>query len=98
AELEEETSEEILEEMDSAPESEVRELLEFKEDTAGGMMNTEYIVLSENAAVADAMTALKGNEDLLENLNVLFLVDEDGRLTASVPLAWLVVAAGTTPL
>src|SRR5436190_7788601 len=56
AEMEEETSEEILEEMESAPESEVRELLEFKEDTAGGMMNTEYITLSENSVVADAMT------------------------------------------
>ena len=44
SELEEETSEEILEEMDSAPKTEVRELLEFDEDTAGGMMNTEYVV------------------------------------------------------
>ena len=47
--LEESTSEEILEEMEVAPESEVRELLEFKEDTAGGMMNTEYISLHEGA-------------------------------------------------
>ena len=44
SELEEETSEEILDEMDSAPKTEVRELLEFEEDTAGGMMNTEYVV------------------------------------------------------
>ncbi len=28
----------------SAPKTEVRELLEFDEDTAGGMMNTEYVV------------------------------------------------------
>ena len=41
-ELEEETSEEILEEMESEPAEEVRELLEYDEDTAGGMMNTEY--------------------------------------------------------
>src|SRR5580700_2611521 len=71
--LEESTSEEILDEMEVAPESEVRELLEFKEDTAGGMMNTEYISLHESATAADAMTALKGNEDQLENLNSLFL-------------------------
>ena len=44
SELEEETSEEILDEMDSEPKTEVRELLEFEEDTAGGMMNTEYVV------------------------------------------------------
>ena len=49
SELEEETSEEILDEMDSEPKTEVRELLEFEEDTAGGMMNTEYVALHDNA-------------------------------------------------
>jgi magnesium transporter len=96
--LEESTSEEILEEMEVAPESEVRELLEFKEDSAGGMMNTEYISLHESATVAEAMNALKGNEDQLENLNSLFLVDSEGRLTGVVPVARLFVALGGTPL
>jgi len=96
--LEESTSEEILEEMEVAPESEVRELLEFKEDTAGGMMNTEYISLHENATVEDALTALKGNEDQLESLNAVFLVDSDGRLTGTVPLARLFVASSGTSL
>jgi len=96
--LEESRSEEILEEMEVAPESEVRELLEFKEDTAGGMMNTEYITLHDSATVEDAMNALKGNEDQLESLNALFLVDPDGRLTATVPLARLFIAGGATRL
>jgi Mg/Co/Ni transporter MgtE len=96
--LEASASEEILEEMEIAPESEVRELLEFKEDSAGGMMNTEYIALHESATVEDAMTALKGNEDQLESLNSLFLVDSEGRLAGTVPLARLFVATGATPL
>jgi CBS domain-containing protein len=96
--LEESTSEGILEEMEVAPESEVRELLEFKEDTAGGMMNTEFISLHESATVADAMAALKGNEDQLESLNAVFLVDGEGRLTGTVPLARLFIASGATPL
>jgi CBS domain-containing protein/sporulation protein YlmC with PRC-barrel domain len=98
AEMEQETSQEILEEMDSEPKSEVRELLEFREDTAGGMMNTEYIALNENARVADALLALKGNDDLHESLNTLFLVDADGRLVGSVPLARLFVADGNAAL
>jgi magnesium transporter len=92
SELEEATSEEILGEMDSEPKTEVRELLEFAEDTAGGLMNTEYVALHDNATVADAMAALKGNEDLLETLNTLFLIDEEGRLTAAIPLARLFLA------
>jgi magnesium transporter len=98
SELEDETAEEILDEMDSADTSDVRELLEFDENTAGGMMNTEYVSLHENASVTDALSALRGNEDLLENLNTLFLVDADGRLTASVPLARLFIASGSALL
>jgi magnesium transporter len=97
-ELEEETSEEILEEMDSAPETEVRELLDFEEDTAGGLMNTEYVSLHENASVMDALSALRGNEDLLETLNALFLVDADERLAGVIPLARLFVASGGAKL
>ena len=98
SEMEEETSEEILDEMDSEPKTDVRELLEFEEDTAGGLMNTEYVVLHDNATVADAMAALKGNEDLLETLNTLFLIDEDERLTAAIPLARLFLAQGESRL
>ena len=98
AELEEATSEEILEEMDVEPKAEVRELLEFEEDTAGGMMNTQYIALHENATVTDALDALKGNEDLLENLNTLFLIDAEGRLRGAIALGRLFFAAGSTAL
>jgi CBS domain-containing protein/sporulation protein YlmC with PRC-barrel domain len=98
SELEAETSEEILGEMDSAPKSEVRELLEFEEDTAGGMMNTEYVVLRDDASVMDALGALKGNEELLESLNALFLIDAEGRLAAAIPLARLFIASGTARL
>ena len=97
-ELEEETSEEILEEMDSEPKTEVQELLEHEEDTAGGLMNTEYVALDDDATVADALAALRGNEDLLEVLNTLFLIDSEGRLTASVPLARLFTAAADSRL
>ena len=46
-ELEEKTSQEILHDMEQVPAAEVEELLEYKEDTAGGMMNTQYIALHE---------------------------------------------------
>jgi len=98
SELTEETSAEILGEMDSEPKTEVRELLEFEEDTAGGMMNTEYVVLHENAGVIDAMGALRGNEDLLEQLNTVFLVDAEERLAGAIPLARLFVAPGGAKL
>jgi sporulation protein YlmC with PRC-barrel domain/CBS domain-containing protein len=98
AELEESTSEEILEEMEHEPKSEVEELLEFEEDTAGGMMNTEYVALHDSATVADALGALKTNEELLETLNTLFLIDAGEHLKAAVPLARLFLHEGSTLL
>ncbi len=98
AELETETSEDILDEMETDEESEVRELLEFPEDTAGGMMNTEYVALPDDATVESAIEALRGQEDLLEALNVIFLIDGEGRLTGTVPLARLFRVDNATPL
>ncbi len=95
AELEEETSDEILEEMETEPKSDLQELLEFEEDTAGGLMNTEYVTLHQEATVADAVAALKGNEELLETLNTLLLIDAEERLVGVVPVARLFVASGT---
>ncbi len=98
AELEQQTSEEILDEMEDAPGEEVRELLEFEEDSAGGMMNTEYVALPEAATVREAIEYLRGQEELLESVNILFLVDSEGVLKAAVPLARIFLAAGETPL
>jgi CBS domain-containing protein len=96
--LEEETSHEILAEMEHEPKAEVSELLEFEEDTAGGMMNTEYIALDRNATVASAIEALKGNEELAESLNTIFLIDPDERLVGTVPVARLFLHPGETAL
>jgi CBS domain-containing protein/sporulation protein YlmC with PRC-barrel domain len=97
-ELPEQRSEELLDEMEQADKEEVEELLEFREDTAGGLMNTEFLALPEEATVADAMTALREREENLDNIYSLFLVDRDERLQAAVPLTRLFLAGGDSPL
>ncbi len=97
-ELGEETSQEILEEMSQEPKSELRELLEFDEDSAGGLMSREFIAVSAGASVAAALAALHTREELPETLNTIFLTDEDGRLMGAVPVSRLLAAPGHTPL
>jgi sporulation protein YlmC with PRC-barrel domain len=96
--LAEERSEQILEEMEPEEKEDVEELLDFRDDTAGGLMDTGYLALPEDATVQDAMAELKKNEDVLEDLHTIFLTDARGRLEYSVPLARLFFAAGDTPL
>ena len=53
-ELPPETSAEVLANMETEEANEVRELLGFEENTAGGFMTTEFIVLHETATVESA--------------------------------------------
>ncbi len=96
AELEEETSEEILEEMESEPKAEVEELLEYDEDTAGGLMNTEFLAVHEDASVADAIDALRQRQDLVDTINTVFVTDTDDRLRAALPVGRLFLARPAT--
>ena len=98
SELETETAGEILEEMEAEPKSDIEELLEFREDSAGGLMNTEYVALPATATVGDALKALLENEDILETLNTLLLVEPGDKLVASVPLARLLLQDANVPL
>src|SRR5262245_41022395 len=92
ADLPEERTEEILQEMDPEPREEMTELLEFNEDTAAGRMNTEYLALSADATVHDAIEALRNFQGGVETVSTIYLVEEQGKLKGAVPLARLVLA------
>lgn len=96
--MEEESTEEIIDEMEEAPGDEVRELMEYDEDTAGGMMNTEAILMPAETTLDEALKKLRDHEDLLESTHVLFLTGPGGKVTGAVPLARLFLADGATPL
>ncbi len=44
--------------MEPEDKQELEELLEFREDTAGGLMNTEFLSLAETETVAGAISTL----------------------------------------
>ena len=98
AELEEETSHEILEEVTEETRAEVGELIEYGEHTAGFLMSTEYVALPETATVQDAIDALRGNDELLDTLNTIFLLDSGEKLAGVVPLARLFMLPGQEAL
>ncbi len=97
-ELPPETSAELLADMEKDEAKEVRDLLGFEENTAGALMTTDYIVVGESATVEGAIVALKYFEGPLESVHVVFLVNNDMVLTASVTLARILLAEASTPL
>ena len=95
AEIEDERADEIMHEMEA--EEEVNELLEFAEDSAGRLMSTEFVSLTDDATVAVAVRLLKENPESIEALQAIYLTNGQ-QLTATVPLARLLLAGGETPL
>src|SRR5437667_12108087 len=92
ADLPEERTSEILKEMEPQERQEMTELLEFGENTAAGRMNTEYLALSAEATVNDAIEMLRNFQGGVETVSTIYLVDERGKLSGAVPLAKLILA------
>jgi magnesium transporter len=92
SELSDERSEAILEEMDPEERLEVEELLEFAGDSAAGRMTSDYIALPHEAQLSHAITALREYEGDIETVTEIYLLDQEGRLAAILPLVQLLLA------
>ena len=97
-ELEDEKSEAILDEMEAEPKTDVEELLEFDEKSAGGMMTSDFVAAADTGNVADAMVLIREQVEHIDTLTNVFLVDANGRLTGSLPVGRLLLAEAPTLL
>jgi magnesium transporter len=98
AELSEEQSDAILEEMEPEERQEVEELLEFDEDSAAGLMTTDFVYLGIEATVAEAVQALRSFDGDPENVTEVFLLDDKRLLRGSISLARVVMSQPETRL
>jgi CBS domain-containing protein len=96
AELPPDTAETILNAMEQEEREDVRALMEFDEDTAGGLMTTDYINLSEHSTTAQAIDQLRRESPEAETIYYLYVVDEQERLRGVVSLRDLIVASPET--
>lgn len=98
AALEDEKAESLLNQMDPEDAQEVRELLEYAPNTAGRLMIQQYARLHPSWTVRYALDYLRHIDPDVETMNVLYLVDERGRLVGVCSLRELVTADPDTPL
>jgi CBS domain-containing protein len=94
SEVEQERRLPILEGLPHEQQTKVRHLLEYHADSAGGLMNPDFVALDGGTTVAEALEVIRTSRVPLESLNVIFVTNEDGRLVASVTVAGLVRAHG----
>lgn len=96
-ELPEAESQQILETMPDEKSEKIGELLEYDESSAGGIMTPDVVAVPADATVADAVEYIR-RASTQEDLNEVFIVDEDNRLVGTVPLRRLVTSRPDTRL
>ena len=92
--LEEETSEEILSEIPALERAETERLLAFDPDSAGGLMTTEFVSVSEDTPVDEALAAVRriARSERLEAMNTIYTTDAAGRVQGVMSLRELLAA------
>lgn len=98
ADLSKETSEELLEEMPGREANEVRELLHFGPATAGGMMNTDFVFVSEAATRDEVLEWLRKQDQNFDQLDTVILLDNKAEYSGAVPVVRMLLAAPDEPL
>ena len=100
ADLPSETGEELLDLMELADAQDVRQLLSYPEDSAGGIMTTEFASVPMGLKVGQALDYLRASEQAQESemLYYVYVVDEEGHLKGVVRLRHLVLAPTDAPL
>ncbi|MEM9693208.1 MAG: magnesium transporter [Myxococcota bacterium] len=88
----------LVEGLDPEARDEVRALIDFPEDTAGGLMTTDLIRLSPDLAVNEVIEQIRKQGDEAETIYYVYGVEADGRLSGVASLRDLIMAEGHTQL
>jgi magnesium transporter len=92
--LEEESAEEILSEIPAAERAETEKLLAYEPDSAGGLMTTEFVSVSQDTPVEEALAAVRriARSERLEAMNTIYTTDAAGRVKGVMSLRELLAA------
>ena len=86
-EMDEEAQEEILSHIDDVDQAgDIVDLLKYDEDTAGGLMGTEMVVVNENWSMPECLKQMRQQAEHMDEIYYVYVVDDDFRLQGVFPL------------
>ena len=90
-ELDEEDRDEILSHIDDVEQAgDIIDLLKYDEDTAGGLMGTEMIVVNENWSMPECIKEMRMQASDMDEIYNVYVVDDDNKLRGILPLKKLI--------
>jgi magnesium transporter len=96
--LPEAKAQELINLMEKEEAEDVQELLEHEEDTAGGLMTTEYLAFPPDLTVEESIKELRLEAPNVETIYYLYIVDDEERLIGVLSLKNLILAAPQSKL
>ncbi|HWD87235.1 MAG TPA: magnesium transporter [Mucilaginibacter sp.] len=92
SQLDEEEQQEILEELDEEDASNIRKLMSYPDDSAGGIMNTDVIRVNINLNKKDALDEIIRQSEELEDFSTIYAVDDDDVLKGILSIKSIIKA------
>lgn len=97
AELPEDQARAVLDGIEPEESRDLKNLLKYEEDTAGGIMQSELVSVSSDSTINSALNAVVQASDEIENVYNVFVVDGDNVLIGAIPLQKLITSRRTSP-
>jgi magnesium transporter len=98
SQLEEHEQKEILEDLDEDDASNIRNLMSYDEETAGGLMNTEFIKINLNLTKKDAIDEIIRQSEEIEEFYTVFVTDDENTFKGIVSLKDIIKAKGNAKI
>jgi magnesium transporter len=98
--LPESKAEDLLNLMEDDEQSEVAELLPYEDDTAGGLMTTEFVTLPRDLTVGEALARLREMAETPNMIYYLYVVESEGswKMAGVIALRSLILSDTSAPL
>ncbi len=93
ADLDEEDADEIISKIDDDDiQEEINELLEYDEDTAGGLMTTQSFQVNKEMTCSDVLNFFRENHEDIESVYDMYVVDDDEILLGTCTIRELLIS------
>ena len=91
--LDEDKQEEILSHIEDIEQAgDIVDLLKYDEDTAGGIMGTEMVLVNENWSMPECLREMRQQAEELDDIYYVYVVDDDERLLGVFPLKKMITS------
>jgi len=98
SQLEEHEQKEILSDLNEADATHIRNLLSYDEDTAGGLMNTQFIRIHLHLKKKDAIDEIIRQSEEIEEFYTIFVTDDNNVFQGIVSLKDIIKAKGNVEI